>query len=178
MIVVGLDGSMPFYRAHTPQWASQPLSGAGAARHGGRLNRPGVHALYLSDSPETAIAEYTQDDPLMPPLTLVSYRVGMASVVDFRGGYAPDEWLPLWQDLTGNWRREALLEGIEPASWNIGDLVIEAGHAGILFPSVRGRGINLVVYTDQLAPGDHLAVHDPGGRLPRDRSSWPPGTSQ
>jgi RES domain-containing protein len=53
-----LVGSLGFYRAHTPRWASEPLSGAGAARQGGRPNRAGVHALYLATSQETAIAEY------------------------------------------------------------------------------------------------------------------------
>lgn len=30
------------YRLHVPKWAVAPLCGAGAARHGGRANRPGV----------------------------------------------------------------------------------------------------------------------------------------
>lgn len=176
MIIIGLDGSMPFYRAHTPKWASQPLSGAGAALHGGRLNRPGIHALYLADSPALAVAESTQGDPLMPPLTLTSYRVKLTSVVDFRDGYSPGTWHPIWQDLTGNWRGEALLDGIEPASWSIGDLVIDAGHTGVLFRSVRAAGINLVIYTDRLSAEDRLTVHDPDARLPRDQSSWSPAT--
>ncbi|WP_276840666.1 RES domain-containing protein [Herbaspirillum huttiense] len=36
------------YRVHVPRWSFDPVSGAGAARFGGRLNRPGVPALYLS----------------------------------------------------------------------------------------------------------------------------------
>ena len=46
MIVTHLD-RITAYRVHTPKWASMPLSGAGAATHGGRVNRPGVEALYL-----------------------------------------------------------------------------------------------------------------------------------
>ena len=36
------------YRAHNPHWAHSPLSGEGAARHGGRYNRKGTPALYTS----------------------------------------------------------------------------------------------------------------------------------
>ncbi len=48
------------YRMHTPKWAVTPTSGAGAAEHGGRANRPGLAALYLSIEVETAIKEYHQ----------------------------------------------------------------------------------------------------------------------
>lgn len=102
MILTRVEPSTPLFRAHRPQWASQPLSGAGAALKGGRLNRPGVHALYLSLTPEGALAEYRQDDPLMPPCTIATYQASLTSVVDFRGGYDPTHWEPLWQDLTCN----------------------------------------------------------------------------
>ncbi|WP_205738520.1 RES family NAD+ phosphorylase [Billgrantia endophytica] len=36
------------YRVITPAFAGTPLSGMGAARQGGRFNRPGQEALYLS----------------------------------------------------------------------------------------------------------------------------------
>lgn len=39
------------YRMHAARWAVMPTSGAGAAKHGGRFNRPGVSALYVSDEP-------------------------------------------------------------------------------------------------------------------------------
>ena len=174
MIVSSLDGSLTFYRAHTPQWASQPLSGAGAGRKGGRLNRPGVHALYVATSPATAIAEYQQLASLMPPLTLAAYHVRLASVVDFRAGFDPRVWTPLWQELQCNWRQLAFVDRIEPPSWVLSDEVLAAGHAGILFPSTIDRtGANLVVYVDALGADDALTVHDPDDLLPRDRSSWP-----
>ncbi len=172
MILTALDGSTLFYRAHTPEWASQPLSGGGASKHGGRLNRPGVHALYLADSMESAIAEYQQLDPLMPPCTLVTYRVTLGAVVDFRAGYAPNLWSPLWQELSCNWRRMALIERTEPPSWVLADQVLSEGHAGVLFPAQRSSGVNLVIYLDALTPPDSVTVHDPDAKLPRDRSSW------
>jgi len=42
-----------FHRYLTPKWAFLPTSGAGAAIDGGRFNRPGVEALYLSRSAQT-----------------------------------------------------------------------------------------------------------------------------
>ena len=47
MILTRLD-NVTVYRMHAPKWAIAPTSGAGAAKHGGRVNRPGVEALYLA----------------------------------------------------------------------------------------------------------------------------------
>ncbi|WP_422620224.1 RES domain-containing protein [Rhodoferax ferrireducens] len=66
-----------------PRWAVAPTSGAGAAKHGGRANRPGVEALYLAMETETAVREYQQVSTLLPPGTLTSYRLTAAPVVDF-----------------------------------------------------------------------------------------------
>lgn len=173
MILTRLDGAAPFFRAHTPKWAGQPLSGAGAAKVGGRLNRPGVHALYLATSIETAVAEYQQLSPLMPPLTLATYHVTLDQVVDFRGGYDPEQWDAIWQDLSCDWRRLAIFERTEPPSWVIADQIIAAGHRGVLFTSqCSDQGFNLVVYPDVLTRTDRLAVHDPDGLLPRSLASW------
>ena len=70
----------------------------GAAAHGGRANRPGTPALYLALEPETAIREYQQLSPLMPPGTLVNYTVHIASIVDFRAGYDTEHWSELWEE--------------------------------------------------------------------------------
>lgn len=51
-----------FHRYLTPKWAFLPISGAGAAIDGGRFNRPGVEALYLSGAPQTALEEYRQGE--------------------------------------------------------------------------------------------------------------------
>jgi RES domain len=68
-------GPVTAYRMHAPRLATAPTSGAGAAAHGGRANRPGTPALYLSLEPLTAISEYQQLSPLMPPGTRVGYTV-------------------------------------------------------------------------------------------------------
>ena len=97
-------GPVTAYRMHTPRWAMAPTSGAGAAAHGGRANRPGIAALYLSLDSETAIREYQQLSTLMPPGTLVSYAVRVHPVVDFRVGYEAARWPALWEEFHCDWR--------------------------------------------------------------------------
>jgi RES domain-containing protein len=60
MKIIRLGPDEVFYRYLTPKWAFVPTSGAGAALDGGRFNRPGVEALYLSRAPQTALEEYRQ----------------------------------------------------------------------------------------------------------------------
>ncbi|KFF50676.1 hypothetical protein GY26_00765 [Gammaproteobacteria bacterium MFB021] len=160
------------YRVHDPKWAFMPTSGDGAGDHGGRLNRVGVPALYLSLDEATAVAEYKQLSALMPPGLIVSYEVDVASVIDFRAGYS-GAWDPLWQELYCDWRRMWFNERVEPPTWLLGDMALEVGARGILFPSqARPEGINLVLFTEALDSQDSLRVFDPRGQLPRDPSSW------
>ena len=72
---------------------------AGAARAGGRFNRPGVEALYLSAEPETALAEYKQGSSLPQPATLAAYELDLSNVVDLSAGYDPDHWAAVWAEL-------------------------------------------------------------------------------
>lgn len=159
------------YRVHDPKWSFAPVSGAGAARYGGRANRPGVNALYLSVELETAIAEYKRLDALMPPALIVGYDVKVEPVVDFRGGYT-GAWDLIWQDFNCDWRRMVFNDKVEPPSWAIGDMVLAAGAKGILFDSVIADGTNLVLYNDTLEATDVVRVYDPNHALPRDQSSW------
>ncbi|MBZ5876655.1 RES family NAD+ phosphorylase [Chromohalobacter israelensis] len=160
------------YRVHVPRWAFAPTSGAGAGEHGGRLNRPGVPALYLALEEATALAEYKQLSSLMPPGLIVSYEVRIRHVVDFSRGYNED-WDEIWQELHCDWHRLWFNDHIEPPSWLLGDIALAAGSSGILFPSqANPAGTNLVIYPESLEEGDMLKVHDPNGLLPKDSSSW------
>ena len=160
------------YRVHVPRWATAPTSGAGAAQHGGRLNRVGIPALYLALEEATALKEYRQLSTLMPPGLIVSYVVSLTTVVDFRHGYSAD-WDSIWQEMNCDWRRLWFNQRVEPPSWLLGDLALEAGASGILFPSaVNPGGVNLVVYTDSLDGQDRINAYDPDGLLPVDQTSW------
>lgn len=172
MILTELE-KLTAYRMHTPRWASTPLSGEGAAIHGGRANRPGISALYLSLELETAVKEYQQLSPLLPPGTLVAYEVTVEPIVDFRGGYAAQSWSPLWELFLGDWRAQWFDQRIEPPSWVLGDEAIEQGAKGILFESsVVPGGHNLVLYTAELGEDDSINPYDPSGALPKNQDSW------
>ena len=168
-------GVRHFYRYLTPKWAYLPLSGAGAASVGGRFNRPGVEALYLSAEPETALAEYKQGSSLPRPATLAAYELDLTDVVDLSAGYDPDHWAAPWADWTCDWRWIARVEHKVPPSWQLGDEAIRSGAAGLLFPSTHhAGGSNLVVFSANLTSVDRLAVYDPDDMLPKDQRSWEP----
>ena len=164
-----------FYRFLTPKWSHLPLSGAGAAEDGGRFNRPGVEALYLSSSPDTALAEYKQGARIPPPATLAAYQLSVTEIVDFSGGHDPAQWASEWAGWDCNWRKIARLEKKTPPSWRLSDRLVERGAKGLLFPSLQSAGgLNLVIFINNLLPDDIVRVHDPEGRSPRDQSSWLP----
>lgn len=116
MIFTALE-DIAAYRMHTPKWAVAPTSGEGAAAHGGRANRPGVAALYLGLDTETAVSEYRQISPLLPPGTLVSYQVTATPIVDFRLGYTSSQWDPLWEGFSCDWRELWFNRRVGPPSW-------------------------------------------------------------
>jgi RES domain-containing protein len=161
------------YRMHLPKWAVAPTSGAGAAKHGGRVNRPGVAALYMALEIETAVREYQQVSTLLPPGTLTSYQLTVAPVVDFTQGYSAANWETIWDDFYCDWRELWFSQRVEPPSWVIGDTAMAAGAKGILFSShLVAGGTNLVLYNSMLASQDALKVFDPGHALPQSQASW------
>lgn len=175
MILLGGPLQTTLYRALTPRWAMQPTSGAGAAKVGARFNRPGVSALYLSQTPATALQEYQQTSPFLPPCTLCSYAAQLDGLVDLRQLSNGAAWDELWHDWRDDWRHTLLELHIEPPTWVLSDLVREAGHRGIIFPSMLvPDGVNVVVYTDRLdaGTGNWVKVLDPDQELPKNQDSW------
>jgi RES domain-containing protein len=157
----------------TPRWAYAPTSGAGAALHGGRANRRGIDAIYVSTDAQTAIAEYQQLSPLMPPGTLVSFEISVGPVVDFTAGHRTDAWDPLWNDFYSDWRNLWFDKKIEPPSWVLGDMAMAAGAKGILFKSrALSAGVNLVLYPSTLMADDVFQAYDPANALPKNADSW------
>jgi RES domain-containing protein len=157
-----------WYRVIVPEYATTPRSGLGAARQGGRFNRPGQEALYLSADEATALDEYRQDNPWLPPGTICTFFADGLQIADFGAGFDPAVWDPLWADFEVDWRAEWFDHGVEPPTWYMADDVIAAGLDGILFPSqARAGGINLVVYRSSLRPLAELDIYDPDRRLAR-----------
>lgn len=163
-----------WYRVIVPAYARTPCSGMGAARQGGRFNRPGQEALYLAMETATALAEYQQDNPWLPPGTLCTFFVDGLRVADLAAGFDPAHWPPLWADHALDWRAEWFGRRTEPPTWYMADDVVAEGLDGILFPSqARPGGTNLVIYASSLRLSHQLSVYDPDGRLPQDPHEHP-----
>lgn len=155
-----------FYRVISPAYASMPLSGQGAARRGGRFNRPGQEALYLSADEATALAEYRQDNPWLPPGTICTFFANGLRVADLSAGFDAAHWPALWADHGIDWRAEWFGRAIEPPTWYMADDVIAEGMDGLLFPSqARPGGVNLVIYEPARRSAAQLRVYDPEGLL-------------
>lgn len=170
--MTGSPLSRTFIRVLTPRWAYQPLSGAGAAITGGRFNRIGQAALYLSADVETAWAEYQQTGSTPRPGLVAGYKVEADAIVDT----TDDAHLPplgtTREDLDCDWRWLLRIEKREPPTWALADRLMAAGCQGLLFRSaLRPAGINLVLW--KTAYPAAVSVFDPQTDLPRDGSSWP-----
>ncbi len=141
-----------------PRWAFDPLSGAGAARAGGRWNAAGQAALYLSSSHATAIAEYQQDLPR--PGTLTAYDVSGTSILDLA-----DSAVLLAVGIDELFLRQP---------WkHTRDVLKAGGWNGVRVPSVQAPGQNLVLWRWNAGTAPAVRHLDPLGELPRDQASWP-----
>jgi RES domain-containing protein len=164
------------YRAHDPRWSFRPLSGEGAAVHGGRFNPRGLPALYLALDPMTAVKEANQGFAhKIEPCVLCSYEIDCDDIVDLRTDDARALSGVEARDMASAWF-SFLAEGREPPSWRIARRLIEKGAAGMLAPSYApgagGADHNLALWdwSDRLP--HRIAVFDPSGRLPKDQLSW------
>jgi RES domain-containing protein len=163
------------YRLTGLRYMASPLSVEGALKHGGRYNKKGVFgALYLADTPATALAEVQMlklsDHRLVgvkgPPKVLVSIDYTLQAVLDLNDpgvqgalGTDPqelgDEWLLKQQRGEG-----VLTQELGEAAHGLG--TVEA----LWVPSARLEGArNLVVFPDRLRPGSCLTLYDPEGLL-------------
>lgn len=85
---------LELFRMFVPRYASTPLSGAAAAWPGGRFNRVGVEALYLSLESAMALGEYQQSSPHLLPATICSYTASLPPLVDL-GRLDESVWDPI-----------------------------------------------------------------------------------
>lgn len=164
------------YRAHHPRWAFSPISGEGAARHGGRFNPPGMPALYTSRRMQTAWLEAQQAFPFKAqPLTLCAYEADCTDVADLTQPADRAAWGVTPETLACPW--EALAERREtPPSWALARRLREQGVAAVIVPSFAASAtpedVNVVFWSWGPALPHRLAVIDDEHRLPRDESSW------
>jgi RES domain-containing protein len=165
------------YRALDPQWASEPLSGEGARKKGGRFNPIGQQALYLTFTIEGMFLEASHGFAhRFDPLTVCCYDVDASDVIDLRTNASRKRAGVNWNELDCPWLLD-IAEGRQPASWRLALRLIKDGAAGILVPSfARGarRNVhrNLVLWKWGPDLPYQVTVYDPESRLPRNRSSW------
>lgn len=152
------------WRVVSPRWMHAPLSGDGAARHGGRWNRPGQRALYLSEQVETAFAEYQQELGVRPG-AFMAFRIEGATLADLASSAGQREWGVEPADLVAAWKALAWVEGAEPATWRLADRLSPA-HPGVRVPSVQySGGTNLVLWRWNIPGAPQVTVLDPKGEL-------------
>lgn len=165
------------YRGHDPAWSFTPISGSGAALTGGRFNRKGEAALYLSLDVVTSVGECTQGfSHRLQPLTMCEYDVDCEDVADLRDTAGRERHGVAWDDLDCGWltfQRERQ----EAPSWRVADRLRDEGCCGILVPSfVPGAteaNQNLVLWRWGPDLPHQVIVYDPSGRLPKSQLSWP-----
>ncbi|GAB5508513.1 MAG: RES family NAD+ phosphorylase [Rhizobiaceae bacterium] len=156
------------YRALNTVYARTPLSGRGAAIHGGRFNPKGRETLYTSLAAETALREANQVGTLQPT-TLVAYRADIGPVLDGRDDDALAQY-GLDRAALGapDWRIRMLTNQTVPTQ-NLAERLIADGYAGLLVSSfARGatdRSLNLVLWRWNTRAHDRLELIDDEGRL-------------
>ena len=157
------------YRAHDPRWAWTPLSGEGARRRGGRFNRLGLPALYLSFSVSTAIREVSPIGRRMQPLVLCAYEADMDPVFDALDPSARAAHSVRQAEIDCPTWHHDMFSGRMPASQALADRLMAAGLVGMRFGSYAlGAGendVNLVLWRwgDELP--SRLALIDEDNRL-------------
>jgi RES domain-containing protein len=164
------------YRAHDPRWSFAPLSGAGAAIHGGRFNPKGTPALYLALDPMTAIKEANQGFAhKIEPCVLCSYDIACEDIVDLIAAEGRVAHGVAQEDMAAGWF-SFLAAGRQPPSWAIARRLIAEGAAGMLAPSYAPAATpadrNLILWRWSSQKPHKITVHDPSGRLPKDQLSW------
>ncbi|MFC5387002.1 RES family NAD+ phosphorylase [Aquamicrobium segne] len=158
------------YRALNPIYAREPMSGRGAEIYGGRFNRKGVPALYLSLSVMTALREANQVGSLQPT-TLVSYEAHIEHVFDTRDGAAlKSEGMNPSTLADPTWRDQMKATG-EAKTQTFARRLAMAGYHGLLVKSFApGAGeddFNLVLWTWSDTPPSRLTLIDDENRLSR-----------
>lgn len=159
------------YRAHDPRWSFDPVSGRGAAITGGRFNRVGQEALYLSLSPVTALAECTQGFAnRMLPLTLCEYDIDCEGVADLADADVRKALDVSEADIGCAWLSFQRKGKIAP-SQAVAQALVAKRFNGALVPSfvpgIDADAVNLVLWkwSDRLPC--KVSVYDPEGRLPK-----------
>lgn len=150
-----------WFRVLKPRYAHEPLSGRGAELTGGRFNRPGCSAFYISADPLTAYAEYTASGYDKPGL-MCSYDVDARPIAALTNEARCAEFDISYDDLGRMW-----IDVNDPPTHLIADRLIADGYAGALFPSIQHEaGVNLVLWRWTSEPDAMIHLVDRLGEAP------------
>jgi len=157
-------------------WSYDPLSGNGAKKHGGRFNRPGCAALYLSLDLTTAWMEAQQGFPFKPqPMTLVAYEIDCAKIADLNDEHLLASMGSSTQELGCAWE-DLATQNQEPPTWRLAEQLRALDVAGILVRSFASgcttKNQNLVLWRWSDSEQGNVRVIDDFGRLPKTLESW------
>jgi RES domain-containing protein len=159
----------PLYRALNPVYAREPLSGRGAALHGGRFNAKGVPALYTALDPATALREANQVGTLQPTV-LVSYRADIGPIFDTRDMDALDRYDLSPQHLADPGWRTRMLDSHPVPTQDFAHRLCADGFTGVLTRSfaqgASENNLNIVLWR-WTGKGCVLDVVDDENRLGR-----------
>jgi RES domain-containing protein len=165
------------YRSVTPKYAQKQdiLSGEGSRKSGGRWNPPGMVAVYLSLTPEIAMAEtlahfHYRGIPVAAamPRVFVAVTARLKRVLNITRGTIRQRLQISEQSLMNvDWRKE-MAQGRTPVSQLVGQAAQAAGVEGLLVPSAAFRnGRNLIIFPPNLLSGSRISV-DRADELPKD----------
>ena len=159
------------WRAYVPRWAHDPLSGAGAARFGGRWNAQGSPCLYAARELSTAWAEYNQGF-VQHPATIVQLVLEDARLADLTRSETRAR-LDVTEAIHEVEWRDDLDAGRVPATHALADRLRRDGYDGLIYPSFMSPGGSCVaLWRWDAISGPRVTVVDPEQRLPRDPASW------
>jgi RES domain-containing protein len=165
-------GAHKLWRAFVPRWAHAPLSGAGAARFGGRWNPAGAPTIYAARELSTAWAEYNQGFVQHPAL-IVQLELSNAYLADLTNSETL-EALGVSASIHHSEWRDALDQAQIPETHRVGERLLAAGFDGVIYPSFMSPGGTCVALWrwNQREEGPRLTVIDPEHRLPKTPASW------
>lgn len=152
------------------------LTGEGSRKVGGRWNPKGsCPTLYFSLTPETALAEAVgrhrdQDfpDAMATPLVLLSCNVNVQPVLDLTSEHVLSVLSLTPDDLRATWWAEQH-EGKQALTQAIGRLAKHLAFQGILAPSARVAGLNLMLFRERVSDRELTIVNPDAFPLARRR---------
>ena len=159
----------PLYRALSPVYAREPLSGRGAELYGGRFNAKGTPALYTSRDPATALREANQVGSLQPTI-LVSYTADLCPIFDTRNQDGLKQYGMTEAMLADPAWRMKMLDSLTMPTQDFAGSLIADGFAGLLIRSfakgASASDFNIVLWNWN-SEGCALSIVDD-----EDRLSW------